>query len=317
MIRRTKTIASTWVTLTLGLAWAAVAQPAEARWTFHDDSVGETITAPPGGTRAHTCTDRLRAVGGWGKYIDVSAGEDPAAFQIPPRAKTAVSYEVWKAPPGFSSFNLALEDESGVYFERPDGTRQPAVTVGRATTRPRVALKTPVPSNGDPKVSDNFVFTTAGISIPLRGVASGDRLGLRPTGHQGGIFVNVTAMDCTRPVVKAKVDVLPGAQVNVVRPKSEDDLVPVRIFGSRSLDVRKIAEVRLGEAAPVSPPAQLQPSLRPRDTNRDGRLDRLYYFRQGDTRMMCIDKDVKVTGRTTDKKRFQASDRITTAGCAA
>jgi hypothetical protein len=62
-------------------------------------------------------------------------------------------------------------------------------------------------------------------------------------------------------------------------------------------------------------PANLKPSLRPKDVNHDGRLDRLYYFRQGDTYILCIDTHVKVTGRTSDHKRFQATAPITTAGC--
>jgi hypothetical protein len=100
-----------------------------------------------------------------------------------------------------------------------------------------------------------------------------------------------------------------------VHPKKADGLVPVRIFGSKSLNVRKIKEVHLGEAAPASVPAQLKPSLQPKDVNKDGRLDRLYYFRQGDTDIMCIDTSAKVTGLTSDKKRFEGKNTIATEGC--
>jgi hypothetical protein len=310
MTLRTKTIAA--ACATVALAWAVSAQPALARWSFHDDSLGETITAPPGGTRAQTCAGRLVAVSGGAKYISFERGEDPATFQIPAYMTTAVDYEVWKAPPGL---RLREGEDNGVYFEDPDGTRHPATLVARVTTPPRKALPTPVPQDGNPKVSDNFVFTSAPISVPLRGVAPGDALGLRPAPEGGGIFVEVTAMDCRLPVLKAKVDVLPGSRDNTVRPNNAEELVPVRIFGSRNLRVTRITEVHLGEAAPTSVPPALQPSLRPRDVNRDGRPDRLYYFRQGDTDMMCIDIGVKVTGRTSDHKRFQGRNPIATAGC--
>jgi hypothetical protein len=310
MTLRTKTIAS--ACAVLALAWAVSAQPAQARWTFHDDSLGESITAPPGGTRAQTCAGRLEATSGYGHFIDVANGEDPATFEIPAAARTAVGYEVWKAPPGFHSFSGALEDfDTGqVYFEDPDGTRHPAALVGGVTTPPRAVLATPVPAGGNRNVSDNFVFTSAPLSAPLTGVAPGDVLGLIPAadGSGGGIFVDVTAMDCGLPVLKSKIDVIPGSQVNTVHPNDAEELVPVRIFGSPRLRVRRITSVHLGEATPAS-------ARPPRDVNRDGRPDRLYQFRQGDTRMMCIDTGVKVTGRTSDRLRFQGRNPITTAGC--
>jgi hypothetical protein len=323
MTLRTKTIASACAALALGFAWAAAAQPALARWTFHDSSVGETITAPPGGTRAQTCADQLAAVSGYAYYIDVDGGEDPATYQIPSEAMTALDYELWKAPPGFHNFDSAVGDLDGVYFEDASGARHDATLVATVTTPVRAVLPTPVPAEGNPNASDNFVFTTAPISVSLSGVAPGDALALRPKEDYGGIFVEVTAMDCGVAVLKAKVDVIPGSRANRVHPNNGDlsygrgdDLVPVWIFGSKRLRVRRITEVHLGEAAPVSVPARLQPSLRPKDVNHDGRPDRLYYFRQGDTDMMCIDTSVKVTGQTSDHKRFQAGQPITTAGCA-
>ncbi|MGA8211570.1 MAG: hypothetical protein WB798_15635 [Nocardioidaceae bacterium] len=302
---------------TLALAWAAAAPPALARWAFHDDSVGERITAPPGGTRAQTCAGRLNATSGFGHFIDVDAGEDPAAYQLPAQARAAVAYEVWKAPTGFRSFGTAVQDvEAGqVYFEDPDGTRHQATVVGRVTTRPRAVLATPVPANGNRDASDSFIFTTAPLSVPLRATAPGNVLGLTPAGHGGGIFVTVTAIDCRVPIRRARVDVVPGSQRNTVHPTQTQELVPVRVFGGPRLRVGRISQVHLGEAAPASVPPELEPTLRPRDVNGDGRPDRLYYFRQGDTDIQCIDRDVRVTGRTSDGNRFQGRSAITTAGC--
>jgi hypothetical protein len=306
MTLRTKTVAS--ACATLALVWAASAQAAQARWTFHNETVGETITAPPGGTRAQTCADRLEATSGWGTFIDVTAGENPATFPIPVEATTAVDYQVWKAPPGFRNFDTAIADfETGeVYFEDLDGTRHQATLVTQATTAPRAALPTPLPASGNPNVSDNFVFTSAPISVSLIGVAPGDALALNPELTDG--FVDVTAMDCSLPVIKGRVDVVPRSAANTVHPTNQDELVGTRIFGTPNLRVRRITTVHLGEAGPAS----VRP---PRDANGDGRPDRLYLFRQGDTDMMCIDTHVRVTGRTSDHKRFQGRNPITTEGC--
>src|SRR3954453_2401418 len=103
MTLRKKTIASTFAAL--AVVWVATTPPALARWTFHDETVGERITPPPGGTRAQTCAGRLVASTAWATFIDVDNGEDPAAFTIPAGARTAVDYEVWKAPAGFRDFN--------------------------------------------------------------------------------------------------------------------------------------------------------------------------------------------------------------------
>lgn len=300
----------------LALASTLTTQPASARWVFHDDAVGEEIVAPPGGTQAQTCAHRLRATAGYGHFIDVANGEDPAAFEVPPDALRGISYEVWKAPRGLDGFSGAQVDDGGqVYFLNPDGSRRLATLVASLTTRPRAVRSTPVPSGGNPHVSDNFVFATAPIRTPLRGVAPGDRLGLIPVGGGGGIFVGVTAMNCRRPLVAARLDLRPGSRADEVRPGRPNALVPVRIFGSARLSVRRIRTVHLGEAAPAVVPPARRPSLRPRDVNRDGRLDRLYYFRQGDTDIGCIDAAATLTGQTTDRKRFQGRSRIATVGC--
>jgi hypothetical protein len=255
-------------------------------------------------------------VAGYGHRIEVTDGEDPAAFQIPAEATRAVAYQVWKAPRGFSSFAGAQEENGQVYFQDPDGTRHPATLVGSTTTRPRAVLPAPVPANGNPNVTDTFLYTTAPISVRLRGVAPGDALGLTPVGEGGGIFDGVKAIDCGLPVLTARVDVRPGSRQNTVHPENAAELVPVRVFGRPRLNVRRITEVHLGEAAPAAVPPAQRPSLRPRDVNRDGHLDRLYYFRQGDTEITCIATDVKVTGLTSDRKRFQGTNHIVTTGCA-
>jgi hypothetical protein len=302
---RTMGIAAT--TTMLALVCAAAAQPAYARWTFHDESLGERITAPPGGTRAQTCAGRLEATS-----AGASPAEDPATFEIPAHLRTAVSYEVWKAPAGFDSFASATRDSATepIFLEDPDqpGIRHQATLVGRLTTPPRAPLATPEPSGGNPNFESSWIFTTAPISVRLTGVAPGDTLGLVLAGAAAGFFVDVTAMDCGLPVLNDRIDVRPGSRSNTVQPTNTAARVAVRVFGSRRLDVRRITTIHLGEAAPASG----QP---PRDVDRDGRLDRLYVFQQAMTDILCIDTAVKVTGLTANHKRFQGRSRITTAGC--
>src|SRR5919107_4239966 len=99
MTLRTTTIASTCAAL--ALACMAITPPAWARWTFHDESLGEKIVPPAGGTRAQTCTGHLEARSGWATFIDFEQGQDPATFEIPAGAQSALGYQVLKAPAGF------------------------------------------------------------------------------------------------------------------------------------------------------------------------------------------------------------------------
>ncbi len=306
-----RTVASGVAFAALTTAWVASAPPAQARWHFHDAAVGEVVVAPDGGTRSDTCARRLRAIAGWGTFVDVAGGQDPATVPIPPEALAPVSYRVWKAPAGFDSFASAFADpDTGrVVFADPDGTRHPAALAGAVTTPARTPRTTPRPAGGDPGRSDNFVFATAPFSVALTGVRAGDLLGLAPRSGLEGIYVELRAIDCGLPVVGAEVDLLPGSADDVLSPHVATDLVPVRVSGSRRLRVRHITHVRLGEAAPVAVRA-------PRDVDRDGRADRVYVFEQGDTDIQCVDTSVTVTGRTTDRVRFQGRSAIVTAGCA-
>lgn len=302
-------VALTALTTAFTAAWTGSAPSAEARWHFHDASVGEVVSAPDGGTRSETCRGRLRAVAGWGTFVDAANGEDPATVPVPPDALTSVRYQVWKAPAGFDSFDAAFQDTDGVVFQDADGSLHPAALVGAATTPARSLVDTPRPAGGDPGHSDNFVFAAAPFSVALTGVRAGDLLGLAPRGSGGGIYVELRAIDCGLPVVGARVDLLPGSAQNVVSPHVSTDLLPVRVFGARGVRVRHLDRVRLGEAAPVAVRA-------PRDQDRDGRPDRLYLFRQGDTDIQCLDGRVTLTGRTADRVRISARSPITTTGCA-
>ncbi|WP_432478225.1 hypothetical protein [Nocardioides sp. GXQ0305] len=305
MTLRTKTIATGAALAALAALLAATTAPAQARWRFHDPSVGEAMFAPPGGTRADTCADRVRGRTGYSGVFESS--QEP----LPPEATTSVTYEVWKAPEGFLNFQRAVTEDSGqVVFHALDGSIHPATRVGTATTALRSDLDPAEPWGLDPGELDQlFVIASAPISIPLTDVQAGDRLGLAPEPNLRAHFVNLRVINCDLPVLEPRVDLLPASPTNVVRPHNTTDRVSVRIFGSRRLLVRHINEVHLGEAEPVEVRA-------PRDVDGDGRADRTYVFTQGSTDIQCYDNGVKVTGRTTDRVRFQVRSQITVVGCA-
>jgi hypothetical protein len=304
MTLRTKTIASGATIAVLTGLMAAAAAPAHARWIFHDPSVGEAMIAPPGGTRADTCADRVR---GWSGYSSTFEGSQGP---LPPEATATVTYEVWRAPEEFDNFDLATTDENGnVVFPAEGGGTQPASRVGTATTNPRTKLEPPQPWSLDPGDLDQlFVIAAAPITVPLHGVEVGDRLGLTPEPDLRAHYVDLRVINCSLPVLDARVNVLPASPHNVIRPHASDDRLPVRIFGTRRLKVAHITEVHLGEAAPLAVGA-------PRDLDRDGFADRVYTFRQFNTDIQCYDTAVKVTGKTSDRVRFQARSQITIRGC--
>jgi hypothetical protein len=188
--------------LGVALACAAVltvgAAPALAKWSVHNSNDVTQMTSPPGGTEDQTCSDRLVGETGWSVFV---SPDTPAPDPLPPGAFTGVNYELWKAPPGFSNMNEAVEEFDpdgnflGYTFFDLNGDPFPATQVKAFTTAPRVALPQPIPVNGGPPTGDVYVFTAADFDEALSGVAPGDSLGLKPTG--GATFLTLTAVDCS------------------------------------------------------------------------------------------------------------------------
>ena len=89
------------------------------------------------------------------------------------------------------------------------------------------------------------MFTQAQFTVPLpTSVQRGDSLGYEPI-VGGDIFVEVKAVACSSPLT-AHVDVRPSSSANRVYPRQWQSLVPVRVYGSSTIDVTKASRVRLG-----------------------------------------------------------------------
>jgi len=176
------------------LSMVAFTSPASARWRIHNGNDVSDMTAPPGGTAQQTCSDQLRGATGWATFV-----EDPnAPGPLPPGAFSGTTYDVWKAPPGFSSFsegNAEFDNNGnivGYTFQDPK-TGQPvaATLVVNFTTVDRMRMVTPASMGTD----GLYVFTAAPITQTLPGVAPGDVLGLKPIGAAS--IISLTAINCT------------------------------------------------------------------------------------------------------------------------
>jgi hypothetical protein len=183
---------------------AVGATPTDARWRVHNDGDVTQIIAPRGGTEDQSCADRLRGQSAWS--TGVPAGDDPDQYAPPPGdpfAYGALSYDVWKAPAGFTEGNFVEADTgTGVDFY-PEGSFDPlpAVFVRQFTTPPRAPVPPEplYPKELDPEGTNLYLFSLATFSVPLSGVAVGELLGVKPS-SAGSTFIDLTAIRCAPTV---------------------------------------------------------------------------------------------------------------------
>ena len=209
---RHRTTAMFTVALSVALIPLLIAPAASARWNIHNSATVTQMTAPAGGTEDQTCPDRLVGETGWATFL--SPEEDPATFVPDPGlgAYDPVTYDVWKAPTGFTTFGAAQAEFDPVTFELTgftfvDETGAPhsATKVTQFVTTALTPLQPPalIDGDGDPSDGGLYVFTTAPISVSLPpSVAPGDTLGLLPTGG-GSTVLDLSVIDCTPFAVAA------------------------------------------------------------------------------------------------------------------
>lgn len=192
---RLAAVGASLATVCLLVTWAA---PANAGWRVHNENDFTLMTPPPGGTELQTCTDSVVGEAGWGSFV---SPEQPAPDPIPSSATTPANYELWKAPPGFSSMGDGLEEVDGsgnvtgyVFFDL-NGNESHATLVKYFTTANRALLPTPVPVNDGDPAGDYWIYSSVGFDEAITGVSAGDVLGLRPVGTF--VWSDLTAIDCS------------------------------------------------------------------------------------------------------------------------
>jgi hypothetical protein len=287
-----------------------------ATWRVHNDVDITQIdpAAVTGGTEEQTCPDAFHGQSAWS--TSVPPDEDPESLRpgTGSPAYQPVDYVVWKAPPGASGGDFQEADVGDdVNYLLPDGHLVPAIFVMRFTTPARAAVPAQLVFPPASTTSDNLYFFsltdfTARFPTGAAQLAPGDIVGVKPLAG-GSTFIDLTVIDCTPPPVTARIDVLPGLRTNYVAPWLRAPVLPVLVYGSPALSVRAIASVHLQDAAAASVPAILS---RPFDANRDGNLDRVYFFSPAATGITCGQTSVTLTGQTTDGTHIVGTDSIRT-----
>lgn len=233
---------------------ALVAAPADARWSVHNDADVTQITAPPGGTDSQTCSDRIVGDAGWARFFETAA--EAAAYVPPPSAYLPSSYMVWKAPAGFTDFDLAevqINDVGEVTgYNFPDGAGNytiPAPRVMEIVTDPRTALPAPIPADpASPSGVGFYVFSTAPISAAPESVIPGEVIGLLPEG--GSSLLELNVIDCSFAVsgttfTTAKKATFRGAVATFTGPGAAVDYSALIAWGDGRTSV---GTVRLGSS---------------------------------------------------------------------
>jgi hypothetical protein len=218
---------------------------------------------------------------------------------------------VWKAPVNDPDGSFQESDPGpGVdFFDSAGNLVGPATRVSppnyRTPARASVPAH-PVFPPVDPTTDNLYYYSLTDFTVHLTGVSPGDILGIKPSSG-GSTFINLTAVYCTT----ARIDVLPGKSPNVIHPRVKRPLLPVRVYGSTALHVRSVVltSVHLQNARAATDPAHHR---RPFDANKDGKLDRVYFFSPAATGIRCGQASVTLTGRTTGGRHFTGANLIRT-----
>jgi hypothetical protein len=121
------------------------------------------------------------------------------------------------------------------------------------------------------------------------------------------------------PLSVVRIDIKPGGFPNSVNPYGRG-VIPVAILGDEDFEVAEIdvTTLRFGLGR-ASPAHDLTDSFtyndHLQDVNLDGFMDLVTHFRTRDTRIVCGDESVTLTGETLDGQPIEGSDSIRTVGC--
>ena len=196
-----------------------------------------------------------------------------------------------------------------------DGTTVQQAAATQVTSAP-TAVDPPEPYFGD--FSETFLIweyaaAPFDISIPADKRFPGGEVLVQQGSHSA--YVTLGAVACSSGPIDARIDVLPGKSQNRVVPSQKRPVLIVRLYGSATLDVTGVTDVKLGNAAAAPIPPAQRKRFAPHDRNHDGFLDRDFRFVPADTGITCSSTSVSLTGHTADGTSFSGSDAVKPVRC--
>ena len=196
-----------------------------------------------------------------------------------------------------------------------DGTTVQQAAATQVTSAP-TAVDPPEPYFGD--FSETFLIweyaaAPFDISIPADKRFPGGEVLVQQGSHSA--YVTLGAVACSSGPIDARIDVLPGKSQNRVVPSQKRPVLIVRLYGSATLDVTGVTDVKLGNAAAAPIPPAQRKRFAPHDRNHDGYLDRDFRFVPAATGITCSSTSVSLTGHTADGTSFSGSDAVKPVRC--
>jgi hypothetical protein len=281
---------------------AASVLPASARWTFTNGTPDLDLTSPdPASTNSVVCSNRI--TGRSGTQLTDPALWGPDSVNVYTASESLSGWQVVSGgivPPG---------DPTGV---------TPLAPVATFATGPKTALN-PAETFEVPSGDILTVYAAAAfdVTLPAGTIPVGNSVLIVKQGKTA--YLTATAVSCpdTPPptTLPVTVDVLPGISPNYVIPSLKPAVLPVRIFGSASVDVTKLATIKVGNATPATVPPWLSSLFAPKDRNGDGFLDRDVLVSPAATGITCASTSVAVTGTLTGGATFAGSDSVKPIVC--
>ena len=287
------------------LSFLAIAPSASAKWILGNGTTDLEITPPDPAHPFQVCADRVQGRAG------LNTPNDPAVTPPPPGPFAPITVRVFTGPSG-SLDGATVQGDTLLLL---DGTTVQQAAATQVTSAP-TAVDPPEPYFGD--FSETFLIweyaaAPFDISIPADKRFPGGEVLVQQGSHPA--YVTLGAVACSSGPIDARIDVLPGKSQNRVVPSQKRPVLIVRLYGSATLDVTGVTDVKLGNAAAAPIPPAQRKRFAPHDRNHDGYLDRDFRFVPADTGITCSSTSVSLTGHTADGTSFSGSDAVKPVRC--
>jgi hypothetical protein len=290
------------------LAATVLAPQASARWAVGNGITDLEIADPtPPAQPGEVCTGHIEGRAGLSTQTEPTSTTPPPPGPYPPltvQLFTGPDLVGAQGEPG----GLRLLDPND-----PNGTGALIPPIATVTTAPLTALSPPEAYDANGVATWEYAAAAFSFTLASGTIQPGDDVALREGNRTAVVILSAVACATTPPPpITAVIDILPGITPNFVAPSVRLPILPVRIFGSATLDVTKIATVKLGNASPVAIPPALAKLFVPKDRNGDGLLDRDYLFVPKATGIACGATSASLTGTLDGGGSFSGTDSVKT-----